>query len=191
MSTSVCRWGFLSAASIARKNYQAIFHSGNGRVAAVASRDQAKAQHFIDECQLESPFDLVPVAVEGYEALLADPDIDAVYVCFIQQLTPLDFNQDKVCQTVIRYLVNITCMNEYMLVGADLSLSIVQSQLTRTRHNHPVFIPVFMNLEGDAFAWMDDKFFQCVLVTRVQNLPRSPGAGLAVTRSVIDGHWRV
>lgn len=80
MSKSVCRWGVLSAASIARKNYQAIFHSGNGRIAAVASRDKAKAQQFIDACQLESPFDPAPAAVEGYEALLADPDIDAVYV---------------------------------------------------------------------------------------------------------------
>jgi predicted dehydrogenase len=80
MRASKCRWGILSAASIARKNYQAIYHSNNGCVAAVASRDLQKAQAFIDECQLQSPFDPQPVAVEGYEALIENPDIDAVYI---------------------------------------------------------------------------------------------------------------
>ncbi|MDG1889774.1 MAG: Gfo/Idh/MocA family oxidoreductase [Verrucomicrobiota bacterium] len=80
MNTSTCRWGILSSASIAHKNYQAIFHSGNGRVVAVASRDQKKAQHFIDACQLQSPFAPKPRALEGYEALIADPEVDALYI---------------------------------------------------------------------------------------------------------------
>lgn len=80
MPNSTCRWGILSAAAIARKNYQAIFHSGNGHVAAVASRDLQKARSFIDECQLQSPFNPQPIAIEGYEALIGNPNIDAVYI---------------------------------------------------------------------------------------------------------------
>ena len=51
------RWGILSTAGIARKNWEAIRNSGNGTITAVASRDAAKAQQFIDECQAEVPFD--------------------------------------------------------------------------------------------------------------------------------------
>ena len=80
MKASTCRWGILSTATIARKNYQAIYHSGNGCVAAVASRDRQTAQSFIDDCQLQSPFNPQPMAVEGYEALIENSDIDAVYI---------------------------------------------------------------------------------------------------------------
>ena len=80
MKASKCRWGILSSAHIARKNYQAIYHSNNGCIAAVASRDIQKAQAFIDECQLQSPFSPAPVAVEGYESLIENPTIDAVYI---------------------------------------------------------------------------------------------------------------
>jgi predicted dehydrogenase len=80
MTASKCRWGILSTANIARKNYQAIYHSDNGVVSAVASRNAQKARTFIDECQVQSPFHPQPAAVEGYEALINDPDIDAVYI---------------------------------------------------------------------------------------------------------------
>jgi len=41
--SSVCRWGILGAANIARKNWKAIRMSGNSVVTAVGSRDVAKA----------------------------------------------------------------------------------------------------------------------------------------------------
>ncbi|NNM29547.1 MAG: Gfo/Idh/MocA family oxidoreductase [Akkermansiaceae bacterium] len=74
------RWGILSAAGIARKNWEAIRNSGNGVLTAVASRDGAKARAFIDECQGQVPFEEKPRAVEGYEDLVAADDVDAVYV---------------------------------------------------------------------------------------------------------------
>lgn len=80
MSSPVCRWGILSTANIARKNWQAIRRSGNSRVAAVASRDRAKAGQFIAECQHEQPFDILPHACGSYDELLARDDIDAVYI---------------------------------------------------------------------------------------------------------------
>jgi predicted dehydrogenase len=80
MSEKKCRWGFLSAAWIGIKNWQSAALSGNGEIVAVASRDQAKANAWIDECSAQVPFPTRPDAVEGYDALLARDDIDAVYI---------------------------------------------------------------------------------------------------------------
>lgn len=80
MSKATCRWGLLSTAAIARKNWKAIRLSGNGRVAAVASRSAAKAQAFIDECAAEVPQGEEVAAVGSYEELLARDDVDAVYI---------------------------------------------------------------------------------------------------------------
>ncbi len=80
MTDHRCRWGILGCAGIARKNWQAIRHSGNGRLVAVASRSQEKAAAFVAQCQALAPHDPAPEAVGGYETLLARPDIDAVYI---------------------------------------------------------------------------------------------------------------
>jgi len=80
MTTKHCRWGILGAAFIAQKNWQAIRDAGNAMLVAVASRDLAKAQAFIDLCQASAPHAVVPEAMGSYDALLARPDIDAVYI---------------------------------------------------------------------------------------------------------------
>jgi predicted dehydrogenase len=77
--SNICRWGILGAANIARKNWQAIANAGNGQLVAVASRDLARAQSFIDDCQQSAPHPVPPRACD-YEALLANPGIDAVYI---------------------------------------------------------------------------------------------------------------
>lgn len=80
MSESVCRWGLMSTAAIARKNWKGIRLSGNGRVSAVASRTVEKAQRFIDECSAEVPQSGPVAAVGSYDQLLARDDVDAVYI---------------------------------------------------------------------------------------------------------------
>ncbi|ORM70308.1 Gfo/Idh/MocA family protein [Pantoea rwandensis] len=79
-SNTKCRWGILGTASIARKNWHAILNAGNGRLVAVASRFINKADHFIRECQSSAPTCYAVEAVEGYEALIARNDIDALYI---------------------------------------------------------------------------------------------------------------
>jgi predicted dehydrogenase/aryl-alcohol dehydrogenase-like predicted oxidoreductase len=66
-------WGILGAGRIARAFAQALAHSRTGRLAAVGSRDQAKAEAFAKEFG-----GVVPHG--GYEALLADPGVRAVYI---------------------------------------------------------------------------------------------------------------
>lgn len=67
------RWGVLGAANIAvRTVIPAIQRSRHGRVVALASRDLAKARAAADGLG-------IPRAHGSYEALLADPDVDAIY----------------------------------------------------------------------------------------------------------------
>jgi predicted dehydrogenase len=74
------RIGFLSAAGIGRKNWKAIFHSGNCVVTAVASRDANKSREYIDDCQCEIAFAKTPRTFGSYEELITSPEVDAVYV---------------------------------------------------------------------------------------------------------------
>ena len=74
------RWGILSTAGIARRNWRAIRDSGNNRVVAVASRDISRSRAFIEECQAEAPCAEAPEALGSYEALIASDRVDAVYI---------------------------------------------------------------------------------------------------------------
>jgi predicted dehydrogenase len=80
MSANKLRWGILSTAQIARKNWKAIYHSGNGTVVAAASREVERARKFIAECQAEAAMDVMPRAMGSYEELLAAKEVDAVYI---------------------------------------------------------------------------------------------------------------
>lgn len=68
------RWGVLSTAHIGRKSVNpAIQQSSNGTLAAIASRDASRAR---DAAAAQG----IPRHYGSYDALLADPEIDAVYV---------------------------------------------------------------------------------------------------------------
>ena len=68
------RWGVLGAAHIAnRAVLPAIAASGNGRLVAIASRDPKRAE------AMAGPYRGVKVS-ESYDALLADPEVEAVYI---------------------------------------------------------------------------------------------------------------
>ncbi|WP_077624743.1 Gfo/Idh/MocA family protein [Sediminibacillus massiliensis] len=67
------RWGILSTADIGRQQViPAIKRSKNGEVTAMASRSQESKQ-VADELD-------IPKFYDSYQALLEDPDIDAVYI---------------------------------------------------------------------------------------------------------------
>lgn len=72
MSTSLS-WGILSTGRIAGIFAQGVARSQLGRLAAVGSRSQASADRFAKEFN-------VPKAHGSYEALLADPTVQAVYI---------------------------------------------------------------------------------------------------------------
>ena len=68
------RWGILGTARIALKSMiPALKETEMAEVAAVASRDIDNARDFADRFA-------IPKAYGSYAALLADPEIDAVYI---------------------------------------------------------------------------------------------------------------
>jgi D-xylose 1-dehydrogenase (NADP+, D-xylono-1,5-lactone-forming) len=67
------RIGILGTAKIARSFVLGVAHSNRVTVSAVASRDAAKARAFAGEFAIARSFG-------GYENLLADRDVDAVYI---------------------------------------------------------------------------------------------------------------
>ena len=81
MNPNPLRIGVLGAAGILRKkNWQAIQCSGNAIIAAVATRDVTRTREFIAERQAAAPFPVTPHAHASYEALIADKNIEAVYL---------------------------------------------------------------------------------------------------------------
>ena len=79
MADRILNWGLLSTANINRALITPLRASPRNRLAAVASRDLAHAQAYAAERD-------IPRAFGSYEAMLADPDIDVVYVSLPQQL---------------------------------------------------------------------------------------------------------
>jgi predicted dehydrogenase len=71
---SKIRGGILGTANIAIKRFvPGVRASNNGVVAAIAARERSRAEAIAT--QLE-----IPRAYGSYEALLADPEIDAIYI---------------------------------------------------------------------------------------------------------------
>jgi predicted dehydrogenase len=69
----VLRWGVLSTANFGRTSLPAMQQSPTNEIVAVASRSLSSAEAFAQELG-------IPRALASYEALLADPAIDAVYL---------------------------------------------------------------------------------------------------------------
>jgi D-xylose 1-dehydrogenase (NADP+, D-xylono-1,5-lactone-forming) len=67
------RWGLLGTARINRSLIPAIRAGERSELAAVASRDASRADAYAREWE-------IPRAFDSYEALVADPDIDVVYI---------------------------------------------------------------------------------------------------------------
>lgn len=67
------RWGILGTANIAQAAFLPGLRAAGGQAAAVAGRDADRTRAYAQQHGIER-------AVAGYEALLDDPSIDAVYV---------------------------------------------------------------------------------------------------------------
>ncbi len=73
MTSERVKWGIVSTADINRKLIPGAHASEKVELVAVASRDQARADAYAQEWS-------IPRAYDSYEALLADPEIEAVYI---------------------------------------------------------------------------------------------------------------
>ncbi len=73
MADKILRWGLISTAAINRRLIPALRESQRNVLTGVASRDLSRAETYAREWK-------IPKAYGSYEAMLADPEIDAVYV---------------------------------------------------------------------------------------------------------------
>src|SRR3954452_17780243 len=74
MTDRLLRWGVLSTAKIAREKWiPGVRRGSRGEVVAIGSRDEQSGRAVAAELG-------IPRAHGSYEALLADPEVDAVYI---------------------------------------------------------------------------------------------------------------
>jgi xylose dehydrogenase (NAD/NADP) len=73
MTSNPVKWGIISTADINRKVIPGAHASPKVDLVAVASRDQARAEEYAEQWE-------IPRAFGSYEALLADPEVEAVYI---------------------------------------------------------------------------------------------------------------
>ena len=79
--TNRINWGILGNATIARKCViPAIQNSRNGRIHALATRSPVSARDVVSENK-------IPQVYDNYEAVLTDPQIDAVYIPLLKALS--------------------------------------------------------------------------------------------------------
>ena len=67
------QWGLLATGGIAKAFAEGVRHSRLGTLAAVGSRSAEQARAFASKFE-------IPKAYGSYEALLADPKVEAVYI---------------------------------------------------------------------------------------------------------------
>jgi predicted dehydrogenase len=67
------RWGVIGTAGIARKNFLPAVREAGGEAAAVAGRDPGRTSRWARD-------NAVGRAVAGYQQLIDDPDVDALYI---------------------------------------------------------------------------------------------------------------
>ena len=82
MSDNTTHWGILGPGSISTKFAQGLEAVPDARISAVGSRDLDRAKAFADNFN-------APNAYGSYEALVADPEVDVIYIG-----TPHSFHKD-------------------------------------------------------------------------------------------------
>jgi predicted dehydrogenase len=125
MST-LLNWGILGTGSIAGIYAQGVARSQTGRVVAVASRTLAKAQAFASEQHIER-------AYGSYEALLADPAVQAVYIA-----TPHPQH--------VEWVVRTARAGKHVLCEKPMTMNLAEAQtaVAACRASKVLFMEAFM-----------------------------------------------
>lgn len=114
-------WGILGAGGIARVFVNGLRFSKTGRVLAVASQTPAKLQSLADD------FD-IPKRYESYEAMLADPEIDVVYISTIHPLHA-------------EWAIKAAAAGKHMLVEKPIAMNLAETEaMIDAARKHDVFL---------------------------------------------------
>lgn len=118
---SPVRWGILGTGAIADWFARGVHESTSGLLAAVGSRTQEKADRFGKQHN-------IPRCIVGYDALLADPDIDAVYIA-----TPHPAH--------LEWAVKAAEAGKHLLVEKPIGMNVSEAQtMIEAARAHDVFL---------------------------------------------------
>lgn len=113
--TNKFRWGILGAGNIARKFVTGVKALEDHEVFAVGSRQQATADKFGDEFN-------IPQRHASYEALAADPNVDAIYVA-----TPHPMHKENTL-TCLRGGKHVLCEKPFTINAAETQEIIAEAR---------------------------------------------------------------
>ena len=122
------RWGVIGTGAIARAWSDDLRRTDSGRIVAVGSRTQAAADRFGDD------FD-VPARYASYEALVADADVDVVYVTtphpwhHDNAILALEAGKPVLCEKP--FTMNAAEAREMVAVARERKLFLMEAMWTR------------------------------------------------------------
>lgn len=131
------KYGILSTASIVPRFINALRESGRGEVVAIASRDADKAEQKAKEWN-------IPKSYGSYEAILADSEIEVVYVAMINSLhyqyslKALQAGKHVICEKP--FTLNHKEARHLFQVAKEQNLLIMEAQKS-------VFLPVMKDVK--------------------------------------------
>ncbi len=121
------RWGILATGLIADMFVSDLVETGH-HVEAVGSRNQEKAQAFADKFGIAR-------AYGSYEALVADPDVDAIYIATPHPMhaenAKLALNAGKHVLVEKAFTLNATEAREVVQLAAEKNLVVLEAMWTR------------------------------------------------------------
>lgn len=142
MTTKPIRWGILGTGTIANTFATALASLDDARLQAVGSRTQASADAFGDAHQ-------IPNRHASYEALAADPEVDAIYIATLNSLhqdnSILCLNHGKAVLCEKPFTINRVQAEAVLAVAREKNIFIMEAMWTR-------FIPALQQ----AMAWIDE-----------------------------------
>lgn len=133
MSDRKIRWGVMSCANIAKdRTVPAMLRSGNAELIAVAGRQESRRQAFKE---LFNPAHLY----ETYDELLANPDVEAVYIPLTNTLH-------------MEWAIKAMNAGKHVLCEKPLGMSAkqVQAMIDASKQNGVLLMEAFSYLYGDA-----------------------------------------
>ena len=130
------RWGILAPGRIAAKFAEAVQKQDNMIVAAVASRDKKRAKKFASAFRIERVYG-------SYPELIADPDIDAVYVAsphpFHKENAILSLEAGKAVLLEKPFTINAGEAKEVIALARKKGLFLMEAMWSR-------YIPIIVKL---------------------------------------------
>lgn len=170
------RWGILSTARINRNVIPAIKASPRCELAAVASRDLAKAQRYALEWQ-------IPHAYGSYEELLQAPDIDIIYNPLPNHLhaewtiKAAQAGKHVLCEKPIA--TSVAEVDQIITAAADAGVTVVEAFMFR---HHPMNLKVRELIESGALGtvrYVRASFsFELAAAPNIRWLPETAGGSL-------------